>query len=66
MALFNFAENERTVGVDELGEFRNLLNGEAADKTCITLEPGAFRWLLCDFTEGEKNDESLHEDREAE
>ena len=66
LALFNFAENERTVWVDELGEFRNLLNGEAADKTCITLEPGAFRWLLCDFSEGEKNKKSLPADREAE
>ena len=53
LALFNFAETERRVSIDELGEFRDLLTGQAVDKWNLTLLPGGFLWLLCDF--GEEN-----------
>ena len=49
VALFNFAADERTVNIDELGEYTDLLTGEAADKWHVTLPAGGFAWLLCDF-----------------
>ena len=49
VALFNFAADERTVNVDELGEYEDLLSGEPADKWHVTLPSGGFVWLLCDF-----------------
>ncbi len=49
LGLFNFSEWEKTVSVNELGEYTDLLSGEAADKFRITLPSGGFRWLLCDF-----------------
>ena len=49
VALFNFASGERTVNVDELGEYEDLLTGEPADKWHVTLPAGGFAWLLCDF-----------------
>ncbi len=55
LAFFNFAESERRVSTGELGEYRDLLTGEAADKQDLFLEPGGFLWLLCDFDE-EKED----------
>ena len=51
LALFNFAETERRVSIDELGEYRDLLTGQAVDKWNLTLLPGGFLWLLCDFNE---------------
>ena len=51
LALFNFAERERQVSVNELGDFRDLCSGEAADKFALTIPAGGFRWLLCDFDE---------------
>ena len=51
LALFNFAETERRVSIDELGEYRDLLTGKAADKWNLSLLPGGFLWLLCDFNE---------------
>ncbi len=51
LALFNFAERERQVSVNELGDFRDLFSGEAADKFALTIPAGGFRWLLCDFDE---------------
>ncbi|MBO5639525.1 MAG: amylosucrase, partial [Oscillospiraceae bacterium] len=53
LALFNFAETERRVSIDELGEYRDLLTGRTVDKWNLTLLPGGFLWLLCDF--GEEN-----------
>ena len=55
LALFNFAEGERTVWLNELGEYHDLISGSDVDKANLTLEPGAFRWLLCDFTEVSQN-----------
>jgi amylosucrase len=51
LALFNFSEKERTVSIGELGEYRDLLTGEAADKRKLRLASGGFLWLLCDFDE---------------
>ena len=51
LALFNFAERERQVSVNELGDFRDLFSGEEADKFALTIPAGGFRWLLCDFDE---------------
>jgi len=51
LALFNFAERERQVSVNELGDFRDLFSGEAADKFALTIPAGGFLWLLCDFDE---------------
>ena len=51
LALFNFAERERRVSVNELGDFRDLFSGEAVDKFDLTIPAGGFLWLLCDFDE---------------
>jgi amylosucrase len=51
LALFNFADSERTVSLpDELGEYRDLLDGGPADKSCLRLPAGGFLWLICEFT----------------
>ena len=39
------------MSIDELGEYRDLLTGQAVDKWNLTLLPGGFLWLLCDFNE---------------
>ena len=49
LALYNFAESERRVSIDELGEYSDLLTGQAVDKYSLSLAPGGFLWLLCDF-----------------
>ena len=49
VALFNFAEQEKHVAVDELGDYHDLCTGDHADKNWITLPAGGFKWLLCDF-----------------
>ena len=62
LALFNFAENEHTVSLaHELGDYTDLLHGLPADKSSLTLPPGGFLWLICDFTtEGNiENEEEL-------
>ncbi len=51
LALINFGETEKTVCVNELGEFRDLLTGAAADTRALTIPSGGFAWLLCDFGE---------------
>ena len=51
VGLFNFSETGKTVSACELGEFRDLLTGEKADKCRVTLPSGGFRWLICDFEE---------------
>ena len=53
VALFNFAEQEKHVAVDELGDYHDLCTGDHADKNWITLPAGGFKWLLCDFGETE-------------
>ena len=53
IALFNFAQTEKRISVDELGDFCDLLTGEKADKFDVRLLPGGFKWLLCDFGEEE-------------
>ena len=49
LALVNFAETARTVSLDELGEYRDLMTDQAVDKHQLVLEPGGFLWLGCDF-----------------
>ncbi len=51
VALFNFAETEKRVFVDEWGEYRDALTGQPADKRSIALQSGGFVWLICDFEE---------------
>ncbi|MBQ7465602.1 MAG: alpha-amylase family protein [Oscillospiraceae bacterium] len=53
VSLFNFAEQEKHVAVDELGDYHDLCTGDHADKNWITLPAGGFKWLLCDFGETE-------------
>jgi len=49
VALFNFASSARTLHIDELGEYTDLLTDEALDKWNVTLPAGGFVWMLCDF-----------------
>ena len=55
LAFFNFADSPRTVQSLEDGVFVDLyaagpgVRAETVDLSEITLEPGGFRWLLCDF-----------------
>ena len=51
VALFNFSPWEKTVSVHELGEYTDLLSGEAVDKYRVRLPSGGFAWLVCDFEE---------------
>ncbi len=60
VALFNFSEYDRQLYIDELGNFRDLMTGEAVYKYNLTVPSGGFLWLLCDFdtkTEMEYDDE---------
>ena len=49
VALFNFSETEKTLAVDELGDFRDLLSGAPVDKNAVTLPPGGFIWMLAEL-----------------
>ena len=49
VGLFNFAESEKRVCVNELGEYHDLLSGAPVDKFAVTLPAGGFVWMLCDF-----------------
>ena len=49
LALFNFASSERQISLSELGDFHDLLTGEARDKFRLLIPSGGFLWLLCDF-----------------
>ena len=49
VALFNFSEHEKTLAVDELGDFRDLLSGAPVDKNAVTLPPGGFIWMLAEL-----------------
>ncbi len=51
IALFNFADGERTVSVREEGRFRDLRDGKPRDLNGIPVPSGSFLWLLCDFGE---------------
>ena len=51
VGLFNFAEREKRICVNELGEYTDLLTGEAVDKFAVTIPAGGFVWMLCDFGE---------------
>ena len=46
------AAREVRVAVSELGDYHDLLSGEAADKNALDVKSGGFRWLLCDFGDG--------------
>ena len=52
LTYYNFAETERHVSAEgELGDYTDLLTGEAVDKTELAVAPGGFLWLGCDFDE---------------
>ena len=46
VALFNFSEHAHTLSVFDHGAYTDLLSGEAADISSVSLEPYGFRWLL--------------------
>jgi len=48
-ALYNFSETSRRLPLNTPGDFTNLLTGETVDKSAVSIEPGGFVWLLCDF-----------------
>ena len=54
IALFNFGEREARTNLNELGEYTDLISGEAVDKRAVDTPIGGFRWLLCDFSEESK------------
>ncbi|MBQ1772438.1 MAG: amylosucrase [Clostridia bacterium] len=54
VALFNFSEWDKTVSVDELGDFTDLITGDETDKKNIRIPSGGFAWFICDFGEEEK------------
>ncbi len=49
VALFNFGEGEKRLCIDELGAFSDLVTGETRNKQDLTMGPGTFLWLICDF-----------------
>ena len=49
LALFNFSDKSRWIFSDELGDYSDLLSGDAADKNAILVPACGFRWLVCDF-----------------
>ena len=49
VALFNFAETEKTVHVDELGDYTDMLTGEPVDKSAVVLPPAGFVWMLAEL-----------------
>ena len=49
VALFNFGERKAQICVKELGDYRDLLSGEALDKSAVGVLSGGFVWMLCDF-----------------
>jgi amylosucrase len=49
VALFNFAETEKTVAVDELGDYTDMLTGEPVDKSAVVLPPAGFVWMLAEL-----------------
>ena len=58
-ALFNFSETEKTVAVDELGDFADLLTGARVEKSAVAIPSGGFVWMLCDFTKEDKEHETV-------
>ena len=51
IALYNFCDEEKHVTLwNEEGELFDLLTGMVINKRDVILQPGGFRWLLCDFT----------------
>ncbi|MBQ7060008.1 MAG: amylosucrase [Firmicutes bacterium] len=49
IGVFNFAAEPKRFGVDELGEFKDVLTGEDVNKYDMILPPGGFYWLICEF-----------------
>jgi len=56
IALFNFADTDRTVSLHELGEYADLRTGQPCDKEAVSLPAGGFVWLICDFDEKKEED----------
>ena len=51
IALYNFCDEEKHVTLwNEEGELFDLLTGMVINKRDVIVQPGGFRWLLCDFT----------------
>ena len=53
IALFSFSDRERILNIREDGNFADLLTGDRVDFSCVSLLPGGFRWLLCDFQQSD-------------
>ena len=49
IGVFNFAAEPRRFGVDEYGDFTDLLTGENLNKYDMILPPGGFIWMICEF-----------------
>ena len=49
IGVFNFAAEPRRFGVDEYGDFTDLLTGENLNKYDMILPPGGFTWMICEF-----------------
>ncbi len=49
VALFNFSDKEKSICIDELGDYSDLLSGDAVDKSHIVLPSGGFLWAVCTF-----------------
>jgi len=56
VALFNFSDGARTVSINELGDYTDLLSGEARNKDAVTIAAGDFVWMICDFGEPAKEE----------
>lgn len=53
VALFSFADQKRILNIREDGRFTDLMTGSVEDLSCVSLLPGDFRWLLCDFQQAD-------------
>ena len=49
VALFNFSETEKTIAVDELGDYTDLLTDAAVDKGVVVLPPAGFIWMAAEL-----------------
>ena len=49
VALFNFAETEKVVRVDEFGDYCDALTGEPVNKNAVVLPPAGFVWMLAEL-----------------
>ena len=45
--------------MNELGDYTDLLTGEPAALSAITIPAGGFLWMLCDFTKEDIEHETV-------